>query len=210
MIFVSLRKLYQRRRKNSAKKKTPGKRKTPGKKKTPKSAKRQQQLQIAKPEPSISSSKRALFTSPLAGTSKLTKSISTSTLSYPRSILPTRRTLFSPAQNSKRKRSPSPDENNFGGKNRRLDSPSKHSSQSLMMKSRSFSIAAPATSAGSLDEHYKKTLFYRTQSEMVLNNSSSSTTTDANTRSNNNSNLGLRKTLSEVDKKVILTIDNFF
>jgi hypothetical protein len=70
------------------------------------------------------------------------------------------------------------------------------------MKSRSFSIAAPASSVGSLDEHYKKTLFYRTQSEMALNQSSSSSSMEVASTRGSNSNLGLRKPLSEVDKKV--------
>lgn len=162
-------KLYQRKKKNSAKKKTPGKRKTP------RSAKRVQQLQIAKPEATLASSKRALFMSPVSN------SASTSS----RGLLP-RRNLFSPQQAQKRRRSPSPDEENRFGKNRRLESPSKH--QQNLMKSRSFSIAAPSTSMGSLDEHYKKTLFYRTQSEVALNKSSN--------------NLGFRRPLSDVEKKV--------
>lgn len=111
-----------------------------------------------------------------------------------RGLLP-RRNLFSP-QNSKRKRSPSPDSENRFNKNRRLDSPSKYQHQ-LVAKSKSFSVAAPLTSSGSLDEHYRKTLFYRTQSEMVLNQSQ---TTESR------SNLGYRKPLSDVDKKVILKL----
>lgn len=183
-LYLYIRKLYQKKRRHSAKKKTPGK------KKTPKSVKRQQQLQIVKPESSVASSKRALFTSPLAGTSQSRENLSSS-----RGVLP-RRNLFSPQQNAKRKRSPSPDTENRFGKNRRLDSPSKQSQ--LISKSRSFSNA-PLTSSvtfGSLEEHYKKTLFYRTQSEMALDQPSS----DCG-RSNNNYRL------SDVDKKVKKYID---
>lgn len=110
-----------------------------------------------------------------------------------RGVLP-RRNLFSPQHNAKRKRSPSPDTENRFGKSRRLDSPSKHSQ--LISKSKSFSVAAPQQSSvmyGSLEDHYKKTLLYRTQSEVALNQTA---------ESGRNSNLGYRKPLSDVDKKV--------
>lgn len=175
------RKLYQKKR-NSAKKKTPGK------KKTPKSAKRQQQLQIAKPQATVASSKRALFTSPAKSSKQLPSSKETSTM---RGVLP-RRNLFAPAEATKRKRSPSPDAENRFGKSRRLESPSKHPNQ-FLTKSKSFSIAAPSTSAGSLDEHYRKTLYYKTQSEVSLHQSSDL-----------KNNLGFRRPLNEDEKKVKL------
>jgi hypothetical protein len=179
-LLVIYRKLYQ-------KKKTSAKKKTPGKKKTPKSAKRQQ-LQVPKPQATVASSKRALFTSP-ARSSKLSAAASDSTAL--RGLLP-RRNLFSPSKNSKRRRSPSPDAENRLGKSRRLESPSKHPNH-FLAKSRSFSVAAPSTSgSGSLDEHYKKTLFYRTQSEVALNQSTSS----------KSSSLGLGRLLNENEKQV--------
>lgn len=144
-------------------------------------------MQIAKPPATVASSKRALFTSP-ARSSKF--SSSTETLPSRGGLL-ARRNLFSPSKNSKRRRSPSPDAENRFGKSRRLESPSKHPNQ-LLAKSRSFSIAAPTTSSGSLDEHYKKTLFYRTQSEMALNQLNES----------KSSSLGLKRPLNEDEKKV--------
>jgi hypothetical protein len=116
-LLVDKTKLYQKKKRTSAKKKTPGKRKTP------RSAKRQNLQEMTKPESAVSS-KRALFISPMK-----TKN-DTSTLSRLNRELPTRgqlpkRTLFSPPQNAKRKRSPSPDVENKYGKSRRLDSPSK-------------------------------------------------------------------------------------
>jgi hypothetical protein len=142
---------------------------------------------MTKPE-SAASSKRALFISPMKSRND------TSTLSRLNRELPTRgqlpkRTLFSPPQNVKRKRSPSPDDENKYGKSRRLDSPSK------MLKSKSFSIA-PASSSGSLDEHFKKTLYYRTQSEAVLNQSI------AGSSKSSTSTIGFRKAFSDTEKKV--------
>ena len=139
---------------------------------------------MTKPESAVSS-KRALFISPMK-----TKN-DTSTLSRLNRELPTRgpkRTLFSPPQNAKRKRSPSPDVENKYGKSRRLDSPSK------MLKSKSFSIA-PSSSSGSLDEHFRKTLYYRTQSEAVLNQSIVA-------GSSKSSTIGFRKPFSDTEKKV--------
>lgn len=136
----------------------------------------------------MATSKRALFTSPAKTTKCEILNLSRISRDIPsRGQLPIRN-LFSPTHSCKRRRSPSPDqdvENQFG-KNRRLDSPSK------LGKSKSFSIIAPSSSSGSLDEHFRKTLFYRTQSEMVLNQNSENT----------KNNLGFRKPLSEVDKKV--------
>lgn len=109
----------------------------------------------------------------------------------PRGQLP-KRTLFSPPQqNAKRKRSPSPDTENKYGKSRRLDSPSK------MLKSKSFSIA-PASSSGSLDEHFRKTLYYRTQSEALYNQSIAGSSSSRSS----NSTIGFRKPFSDVEKKV--------
>jgi hypothetical protein len=176
--------LYQKKKRNSAKKKTPGK------KKTPKSAKRQQ-LEVAKAlKPSgstttiVTSSKRALFTSPHASRSvsdlpQLARSSSSRQLP--------KRSLFSPAHKRKRSSSPDQDVENRLGKNRRLDSPS------ILGKSKSFSIA-PTSSTGCLDDHYRKTLYYRTQSEMVLNQSSSD--------NKGTNNLGFRKSFSELERKV--------
>lgn len=183
-LLVDKSKLYQKKKRASAKKKTPGKRKTP------RSTKRQNlQSVMTKPESAVSS-KRALFISPMKSRND------TSTLSRLNRELPTRgqlpkRTLFSPPQNAKRKRSPSPDDENKYGKSRRLDSPSK------MLKSKSFSIA-PASSSGSLDEHFKKTLYYRTQSEAVLNQSI------AGSSKSSTSTIGFRKAFSDTEKKKLL------
>lgn len=117
----------------------------------------------------------------------------TSTLSRLNRELPTRgqlpkRALFSPPQNAKRRRSPSPsDVENKYGKSRRLESPSK------ILKSKSFSIA-PVSSSGSLDEHFRKTLYYRTQSEAVINQSIAG--------SSSNNTIGFRKSFTDTEKKV--------
>lgn len=70
-----------------------------------------------------------------------------------------RRTLFSPEQQRKRKRSTSPDQDaeNRCGKQQRLKSPTR------MPKSQSFSMA-PSTSG----ESFRKQLFQRTQSEVAI------------------------------------------
>lgn len=114
------------------------------------------------PEPSRVSSKRALFTSPVEPCRPFISSLSQREITL-RGRLP-RRTLFSPPndENKKRKRSTSPDgvDENRAEKNRRLKSPTR------MHKSQSFSIA-PSTSSSILDEHFRKRLIYRTQSETV-------------------------------------------
>ncbi|KAL7049852.1 hypothetical protein ACKWTF_003880 [Chironomus riparius] len=184
-LMVDKTKLYQKKKRTSAKKKTPGKRKTP------RSAKRQNLQVMTKPE-TAASSKRALFISPMKTKNDI------STLSRLNRELPTRgqlpkRTLFSPPQNAKRKRSPSPDVENKYGKSRRLDSPSK------LLKSKSFSIA-PASSSGSLDEHFRKTLYYRTQSEAVLNQS-----IVAGSSKSSSSTIGFRKPFLDTEKKVCKT-----
>lgn len=120
---------------------------------------------------------------------KLRKEASTSNAANTRDVpirghLP-KRNLFSPQQNAKRKRSPSPDDENRYGKTRRLDSPSK------IMKSKSFSVAA-ASSSGSLDEHFRKKLYYRTQSEVTVHQS----------MADRNSSLGFRKAFTETEKRV--------
>lgn len=178
--FLKNSKLYQKKKRNSAKKKTPGKRKTP------KSAKRNQSLQLPKPE-SAASSKRALFISPMKSRQVDSRDIARTSRDVPiRGQLP-KRSLFSPQQNSKRRRSPSPNEENRYGKTRRLESPSR------LMKSKSFSVAA-ASSSSSLNDLSKKTLYYRTQSEMVLNQSSDGIRT--------NNNIGFKKPFTDTEKKV--------
>ena len=137
-----------------------------------------------KPE-SAGSSKRALFISPMK--SKKDTSTRLNREMPERGQLP-KRTLFSPPQNSKRKRSPDPDVENRYGKSWRLESPSK------MLKSKSFSVA-PALSSGSLDEHFRKTLYYRTQSDAVLNQSIDGSSKRSTT-------IGFRKAFSDTEKKV--------
>lgn len=104
-----------------------------------------------------------------------------------------RRTLFSPAndENKKRRRSTSPDQDaeNRGGKHRRLESPTR------MPKSQSFSVAS-TSSASTMDEHYRKRLFYRTQSDVVP-----CATTSSNV---NNVNIGYKEPLTKEIKAKIL------
>lgn len=101
-----------------------------------------------------------------------------------------RRTLFSPAsdENKKRRRSQSPDQDaeNRGGKHRRLESPTR------MPKSQSFSVAA-TSSTSTLDAHFRKKLFGRTQSEVMAPASSSRSVA-----------LGFRETLTKDIKNKIL------
>lgn len=137
------------------------------------------------------SSKRALFTSPIESKNLLKPLVIAKEIST-RGRLP-RRSLFSPVndENKKRRRSTSPDHDveNRGGKLRRLESPTR------LPKSQSFSIA-PSTSSSNLGEQFRKTLLYRTQSEMISQPGTSLST--------NNLNLGYRDPLTVVVKNVRL------
>lgn len=152
----------------SPKKRTSAKKKTPGKKKTPRSAKRHAVVAAHPESSSRVSSKRALFTSPLdtKPSTSLSSSIAPKEVQQ-RAKLP-RRTLFSPEEQKKRKRSTSPDQDaeNRCGKQQRLQSPTR------MPKSQSFSMA-PSTSG----ETFRKQLFQRTQSEVAIPGSGGSKTT---------------------------------
>jgi hypothetical protein len=183
------RKLYAKTtRSRSPKKRTSAKKKTPGKKKTPKSAKRKIVASVESTSSRVSS-KRALFTSPIES-KNLMKPFVLNKEFPQRGRLP-RRSLFSPVndENKKRRRSTSPDQDseNRGGKIRRFDSPTR------LPKSQSFSIA-PSTSSSTFADNYRKTLLYRTQSEMISQPSTSTSTT--------NLNLGFKDPLTNDIKKV--------
>lgn len=162
-IKISRKLLAKASKAKSPKKRTSAKKKTPGKKKTPRSAKRQA-VAAPHPEPSRVSSKRALFTSPLNSQPQPTLSLSLAPKEIPQRANLPRRSLFSPEEQKKRKRSTSPDQDaeNRCGKQRRMQSPTR------MPKSQSFSMA-PATSTG---ESFRKQLFQRTQSEVAIPGSS--------------------------------------
>ena len=179
-FFFFCRKLYSKSLRDKLPvKRTSAKKKTPGKRKTPKSVKRQL---IAHPETSRESTKRALFTN---SSENYANSLGTSKDTLTCGKLP-RRTLFSPDESHKRKRSPSPDQDaeNRERKLRRLMSPTK------LLKSQSFSVG-PSCSSGSLimSKAHKGSL-YRTQSEIGPQ------TNDRNT------GLGYRKPMTEDVKKV--------
>ena len=164
-LFGRSRKLLAKASKaKSPKKRASAKKKTPGKRKTPRSAKRNVVTVTTHQEPSRVSSKRALFTSPLDSKPSTSFSVAVAVKEIPqRSKLP-RRTLFSPEEQKKRKRSTSPDQDaeNRCGKQMRMQSPTR------LLKSQSFSLA-PSTSRS---ETFRKQLFQRTQSEAVIQGSS--------------------------------------
>lgn len=151
-----------------------GSKRTSTKKKTPKSAKRPQRCSPVSTTLQASS-KRALFTSPVSQSTEHKK-------------LP-RRTLFSPINDENKKRkletSPKQDSDQDRQKQRRIGSPSK------LPKSQSFSIA----SSTSYDTSFRKKLFPKTQSEIILQSSDSSSNTVS---------LGFKGALDEVVKQKIL------
>lgn len=180
-MFRFHRKLYAKALKvKSPIKRTSAKKKTPGKRKTPRSAKRQF---APDPETSRASTKRAMFTNSAEKSAKL--SLATTDTSA-RGKLP-RRTLFSPEEKQKRKRSTSPDQDaeNREEKIRRISSPGK------LQKSQSFSVAQNP-SGSLLINNVNKRLLFRTQSDV------------ASQAQGHHSNLGYKQPLTDTDRKVKL------
>lgn len=159
-LFIPRKLLTKASKAKSPRKRTSAKKKTPGKRKTPRSAKRQAVAAASHQEPSRATSKRALFTSPLDTKPSTSLSLASAPKEVPQRAKLPRRTLFSPDDQKKRKRSASPDHDaeNRCGKQMRTHSPTR------LHKSQSFSLA-PSTSNG---EGFRKQLFQRTQSEAVI------------------------------------------
>ncbi|CRL03377.1 CLUMA_CG016223, isoform A [Clunio marinus] len=189
-FMVDKKKLYAKMK--SPKKRTSARKKTPGKRKTPRSAKRQI---ITKVDSSRASSKRALFTSPIEVKSSVQLSVVEPPLT--RARMPIRRTLFSPPSEDARKKrrcstSPDHDVENRAGKLRRIDTPTR------MHKSQSFSYASTSSNISLNPAECKKNLFYRTQSEVVVNQSTSMS-----------SQLGYKQPLKEdVNKKILWSVSH--
>lgn len=115
---------------------------------------------------------------------------------YPRPIqaLP-KRSLFSPPQ--KRKRSPSSNTENRTEKSRRLESPTQ--------PNRAYSLQLTSSNtSNSLDEHYKKKLYYNSYPKS--SESSSNVALNESSAGNSKSTLGLRRPMTDAEKKVDLKI----
>jgi hypothetical protein len=158
--FPSRKLLAKASKAKSPRKRTSAKKKTPGKRKTPRSAKRQAVAVASHQESSRASSKRALFTSPLDTKPSTSFTVAPAPKEVPQRAKLPRRTLFSPDEQKKRKRSLSPDHDaeNRCGKQMRMNSPTR------LHKSQSFTLAP----ASSKTESFRKQLFQRTQSEAVI------------------------------------------